>query len=200
MYNDWMCEVIVGLVDIGGIVDHHYLNFFFIIKTMKRAIQWSLVYTFGSMSFESLKKTSMHFPIGCYIKLMSFSSRTLVFRYIKKKKVSKLPYKYMEQIYPVFFQIDDFYLIGSYHNLCPAVAAILNFWSTKNINFVLRDCNDLTWLEVIIQMNFRIWILAEIVHHQCLSFLFIFFFLKINQSETLMFVIWYFRKALLRFC
>jgi hypothetical protein len=39
MYNDWMCEVIVGLVDIGGIVDHHYLNFFFIIKTMKRAIQ-----------------------------------------------------------------------------------------------------------------------------------------------------------------
>ena len=24
----------------------------------------------------------------------------------------------MEQIYPVFFQIDDFYLIGSYHNLC----------------------------------------------------------------------------------
>jgi len=36
MYNDWMCEVIVGLVDIGGIVDHHYLNFFFHNKNYEK--------------------------------------------------------------------------------------------------------------------------------------------------------------------
>jgi hypothetical protein len=32
MFNDLRWEVIVAFVDIGGIVDHHCLNFLFIIK------------------------------------------------------------------------------------------------------------------------------------------------------------------------